>query len=59
MPGTPETAGPSAGSVLAFDFGLRRIGVAVGQAVTGSATALETLANRAAGPDWARIDALV
>jgi putative Holliday junction resolvase len=30
--------------VLAFDFGLRRIGVAVGQAVTRSATALTTLA---------------
>lgn len=59
MPGTPETSTPPAGSVLAFDFGLRRIGVAVGQAVTGSATALETLANRAAGPDWERIDALV
>ena len=28
------------GTVIAFDFGLRRIGVAVGQTLTGSASAL-------------------
>ena len=38
MPGTPET-------ILAFDFGLRRIGVAVGQQVTETASPLDTLAN--------------
>ena len=52
MPGTPET-------LLAFDFGLRRIGVAVGQDVTRSARPLETVANGDAGPDWARIGALI
>lgn len=51
MPG-PET-------VLAFDYGLRRIGVAVGQAVTGSATALATLDNGPDGADWAGIAKLV
>lgn len=30
-------------TVLAFDFGLRRIGVAVGQTISGSATPLTTL----------------
>ena len=49
MPGTPET-------ILAFDFGLRRIGVAVGQQVTQTASPLETLPNGEDGPDWAEID---
>lgn len=45
MPDTPERPAVrgTAGTVLAFDFGLRRIGVAVGQAITRSATALTTL----------------
>ena len=57
MPATPERRGPQ--TVLAFDYGLRRIGVAVGQQVTASASALGTVGNGEDGPDWARIDALV
>lgn len=58
MPGTPDNqVRPE--TVLAFDFGLRRIGVAVGQQVTRSASALETLSNGANGPDWSRIDRLI
>ena len=34
-------------TILAFDFGLRRIGVAVGQTVTGSASPLGVVANEA------------
>lgn len=45
--------------VLGFDFGERRIGVAVGQALTGSASAQAVLPCAANGPDWAAIDALV
>ena len=52
MPGTPET-------ILAFDFGLRRIGVAVGQQVTATASPLETVPNDEEGPDWQRIDTLI
>ena len=52
MPGTPET-------ILAFDFGLRRIGVAVGQQVTRSARPLETVANGDGGPEWQRISQLI
>lgn len=52
MPDTPET-------ILAFDFGLRRIGVAVGQQVTASATPLGTIRNGSDGPDWHAIAALV
>ncbi len=57
MPGTPEET--LAGSVLAFDFGRKRIGIAVGQPVTGSATALGAVTNREDGPDWESIDALI
>ena len=37
---------PGPATILAFDFGLRRIGVAVGQSVTGSASPLGVVANR-------------
>jgi putative Holliday junction resolvase len=46
-------------TLLGFDFGLRKIGVAVGQTVTGSATALTTLRSRGERPDWVGIEALV
>jgi putative holliday junction resolvase len=45
--------------VLGFDFGSRRIGVAVGQSITGSASPVEVVSQGEQGPDWARIDALV
>ena len=48
MPGTPET-------IIAFDFGLRRIGVAVGQQVTNSANPLGVVKNGEKGPDWDEI----
>ena len=46
-------------TIVAFDFGLRRIGVAVGQQVTGSANPLGVIRNSEAGPDWRAIDALL
>lgn len=52
MPGTPET-------ILAFDFGSRRIGVAVGQQVTDSANPLGVVRNGDKGPDWAHIQRLI
>lgn len=48
----------SSGYILGFDFGLRRIGVAVGQTHTRTATALQTI-NHSARPDWTAIDRLV
>ncbi len=45
--------------VLAFDFGLRHIGVAAGQSVTRTASPLTTLAARNGKPDWRQIDALI
>ncbi len=52
MPDTPET-------ILAFDFGSRRIGVAIGQQVTASANPLGVVKNAANGPDWTHIGALI
>jgi len=41
--------------VLAFDFGLKRIGLASGESLTGSAAPLAAVRN-AGAPDWAAID---
>ena len=46
-------------TILAFDFGLRRIGVAVGQDVTGSASPLGVIRNEDGDPDFAHIDRLI
>ena len=46
-------------AVLGFDYGLRRIGVAVGQRITGTATALAIVRNSDAGPDWPALDGLL
>ncbi len=46
-------------TILAFDFGLRRIGVAVGQDVTGSASPLGVVNNRDTGVDLDGIAALI
>lgn len=57
MRATPDLALPR--TILSFDFGLRRIGVAVGQDVTGSASPLGVVANRDATVDHGRIAALI
>lgn len=45
--------------VLGFDFGLKRIGVAVGQCVTQSATALKVLVAEQGQPNWQEITLLI
>ncbi|ATJ81025.1 Holliday junction resolvase RuvX [Halomonas beimenensis] len=45
--------------ILGFDFGTRRIGVAVGNELTASARALEPLPARDGIPDWPRVARLV
>ena len=50
---------PAPATILAFDFGRRRIGVAVGQTVTGSASPLGIVANGEQGPDQDRIAELI
>ena len=46
-------------TVIGFDYGTRRIGVAVGNRISGSARALEVVGNGANGPDWTRVQALL
>ena len=48
-------AEPRARVVLAFDFGLRRIGIAVGDTVSRSASPRRALLSPASGPDWTAI----
>ncbi|MGD8430284.1 MAG: Holliday junction resolvase RuvX [Ectothiorhodospiraceae bacterium] len=47
------------GTYLGLDFGLKRLGVAVGQSVTGSARPLTTLACRGGEPDWSAFQVLL
>ena len=47
------------GTVLGFDVGARRIGVAVGNALTGNATAIAVIDVHAGGPDWVLFDKLL
>ncbi len=56
MPATPDNRFRP---ILAFDFGLRRIGVAVGQRITSSATPMGVVAVDQSGPDWSKIEALI
>ncbi|PTQ91011.1 Holliday junction resolvase RuvX [Agitococcus lubricus] len=46
-------------TVLGFDFGLKRIGVATGQRITASAAPLAALAARDGIPDWSLLARLV
>lgn len=56
---TVISAAPPAGTVLAFDFGTRRIGVAVGETATGIAHPLVTIAEPAGGRRFEAIGALI
>lgn len=47
------------GVYLGFDFGYKRIGVAVGQAITSSARPLTTLPATQGVPEWAMIQKLI
>ena len=46
-------------TLLGFDYGLKRIGVAVGQELTGTATALVTVRATDGKPDWEAITRLI
>ncbi len=45
--------------LLGFDYGRKRIGVALGETLTQSARPLAILKSRHQRPDWAGIDALI
>ncbi|MEZ5542225.1 MAG: Holliday junction resolvase RuvX [Pseudomonadota bacterium] len=46
-------------TLLGFDYGRRRIGIAVGQEVTRTATALCTVLSNNGAPDWGRLAELI
>ena len=46
-------------TLLGFDYGLKRIGVAVGQELTGTANALTTIRATDGKPDWDAITRLI
>ena len=50
---------PDAGYVIAFDFGMKHIGTAVGQTVSRTASPLRTLNARNGKPRWSDIAALI
>ena len=45
--------------IMSFDFGLRRIGVAVGQRITGTATPLGIVGAVDGVPDWTQLEKLI
>jgi putative Holliday junction resolvase len=45
--------------VLGFDFGTRKIGVAFGQSITGTAQPLTALVNNSQQPLWRQIEPLI
>lgn len=47
------------GTLLGFDYGTAKIGIAVGQTLTGSASPLATLRAIQQKPDWQRIGQLI
>jgi putative Holliday junction resolvase len=53
----PESSRPKI--VLAFDFGLRRIGVACGDTLSRNASALDTVPAGPTGPRWELIAAML
>lgn len=46
-------------TLLAFDFGMKKIGVAVGQSLTQSATPLNNLPAKDGSPSWDSIEDLI
>ena len=46
-------------TVLGFDYGTRKIGIAVGQTITGTANPLVTLRTNDRKPDWDHIEKLI
>jgi putative Holliday junction resolvase len=46
-------------TLLGFDFGTKRIGIAIGQEVTGTATPLKTVSAVKHKPDWESISKII
>lgn len=46
-------------TVLGFDFGTKRIGIAIGQELTATATGIETISCKNNKPNWQEIDKII
>ena len=55
----PETSKKTDKIIIGFDFGLRHIGVAIGQSITKTARPLITLKARDGVPNWDEVKALL
>lgn len=53
------TPGTRDDTALAFDYGERRIGVALASRSSGTASAIKTIDAKQGTPDWSQLDALV
>ncbi|WP_224653906.1 Holliday junction resolvase RuvX [Pectobacterium versatile] len=49
----------SSRTILAFDFGTKSIGVAIGQEITGTARALTSFKAQEGIPDWQKVEKLL
>jgi putative Holliday junction resolvase len=58
-PSAERASAPRDVVLLAFDFGSRRIGVAVGQTLTGTSSAVGALPCRDGAADWAAVDTCI
>ena len=47
------------GVVMAFDYGLRNIGIAIGQNITKSASTFYSIKAKEGKPDWIKLDSIV
>lgn len=59
MPDPQSPAALERATVLAFDYGLKQIGVAVGNTLLGTTRSVTVLRARDGIPDWAALEALV
>ena len=55
----PEVSPDAIRTVLGFDFGTRKFGVATGQRITATAGPLPPMPSRDGIPDWESVDALI
>ena len=47
------------GVVMAFDYGLRNIGIAIGQNITKSASTFYAIKAKEGIPDWVKLDSII
>ena len=47
------------GVVMAFDYGLRNIGIAIGQKITKSASTFYAIKAKEGVPDWIKLDSII